>query len=151
MPNENALDLHMIGEREIFEVPSSTFKRFDDAIPCLENLKANGYQLAVLSNWDNSLHKCLEAHGLTPYFDAVFASLEEGVEKPDPHLFKIVLDHFRVSASETFHVGDEPLDDLKGAKDMGIPAALLDRSSINPIKPVINSLLKLEEAFTWYD
>lgn len=151
MPNESALDLHMIGEKEIFEVPSSTFKQFDDAIPCLENLKAVGYQLAVLSNWDNSLHKCLEAQGLTPYFNAVFASLEEGVEKPDPKLFQIVLDHFGVSASETFHVGDEPLDDFKGAQDIGIPAALLDRAATNPTKPVINSLLQLEEAFTWYD
>lgn len=150
LPSDNALQLHMIGEREIFEVPSSTFKRFDDAAPCLERLKARGYQLAVLSNWDHSLHKCLEAQGLSKYFDAVFASLEEGVEKPDPGLFQIALDHFGVSASEAFHVGDDPVDDLKGAQNMGIPVALLDRTAKYPSEPVINTLNKLEEALEWY-
>lgn len=151
IPSGNALDLHMIGEREIFQVPSSTFRRFDDAIPCLESLKSQGYRLAVLSNWDVSLHGCLEAHELTNYFDAVFASLEEGVEKPDSRLFQIVLDHFQVDASEAFHVGDDRTDDFDGAQRAGIPVAWLDRTAQEPNQPVINSLNQLEEAFTWYD
>lgn len=151
LPSNNALDLHMIGEREIFEVPSSTFRRFDDAIPCLESLKAQGYKLAVLSNWDVSLHGCLAAHELTKYFDAVFASLEEGVEKPDSKLFQIVLDHFQVNANETFHVGDDWNDDVEGAKNAGIPFAWLDRNGAQSGQPAINSLSQLEEAFTWYD
>jgi HAD superfamily hydrolase (TIGR01549 family) len=151
LPSGNAFDLHMIGEREIFEVPSATFRRFDDAIPCLNSLKSQGYKLAVLSNWDVSLHGCLAAHSLTNYFDAVFASLEEGVEKPDQRLFQIVLDHFQVSASETFHVGDDWKDDVEGAKNAGIPVAWLDRSATVTSKPTISSLNQLEEAFTWYD
>jgi putative hydrolase of the HAD superfamily len=150
-PSDNAFDLHMIGEKEIFQVPSSTFKRFDDVIPCLTSLKQKGYRLAVLSNWDSSLHGCLDAHDLNEYFDASFASLEEGVEKPDPRLFQIVLDHFGVNPAEAFHVGDEPIDDFEGATGAGIPTALLDRNATEISKPVINSLLQLEEAFGWYD
>ena len=151
MPTDNALELHLIGEREIFETPSTTFQRFNDAIPCLMGLRERGIKLAILSNWDTSLHRCLEGQGLSPYFDAVFASLEEGVEKPDPGFFELGLKHFGVSAKETFHVGDDPIDDLKGARDFGIPCALLDRSAPGVEKPIINSLSQLEEAFTWYD
>jgi putative hydrolase of the HAD superfamily len=151
LPNDNALELHLVGEREIFEVPSSTFKLFEDAIPCLTRLRAAGYQLAILSNWDTSIHRCIEAHGLTSHFDAVFASLEEGVEKPDPEFFQVALRHFGVSANQVFHVGDDAIDDLKGAQDMGIACALLDRSANSACKPVIQSLDQLEEAFHWYD
>ena len=151
LPSDNALELHLVGEREIFEIPSSTFRRLDDAIPCLERLKAKGIKLAVLSNWDVSLHRCMTAHGLSPYFDAVYASLEKGFEKPDPRFFNHVLRHFDVSTEECFHVGDDRVDDLQGAQDMGIPCALLDRSAPSIAKPVIQSLDQLEEAFGWYD
>ncbi len=151
LSRDNALDLHLIGERELFELPSSTFRRFDDVIPVLEGLRLKGTKLAILSNWDHSLHRCAQAHGLTPYFDAIFASLEEGVEKPNPGFFQVALNHFGVSPGEVFHVGDDPIDDLQGAQDMGIPVALIDRAAAQPDKPVISSLTQLEEAFSWYD
>ncbi len=151
MPTDKALELHLLGEREIFELPSKTFRLFDDAIPCLESLKAKGYQLAILSNWDISLHRCVEAHGIAGYFDAIFASLEEGVEKPDAGFFQIALDRFGVRPEEVFHVGDDALDDLEGAQAMGIPVALIDRAANSMQKPVITSLSQLEEAFEWYD
>jgi len=150
LPTDNALELHLLAEKEIFEVPSSTFRRFDDVIPCLENLKQKGYTLAVLSNWDHSLHRCIEAHGLTPYFDKVFASLEEGIEKPDAGFFNIALSYFNVGPTEVFHIGDDVLDDLQGAQNLGIPAALIDRSLSMPMRPVISNLSQLEEAFTWF-
>lgn len=151
MPTENALELHLLGEKDIFELPSRTFRLFDDAIPCLESLKAKGYTLAILSNWDVSLHKCVEAHGIASYFDVIFASLEEGVEKPDAGFFQIALDRFGVNPEEVFHVGDDVIDDLEGARALGIPVALLDRSASEVQKPVITSLSQLEEAFEWYD
>ncbi len=147
----DALELHLIGEKEIFLPPSQTFKLFDDALPAVRSLQARGIKVAVLSNWDHSLHQCLEGHGLGGEFDAVFASLEHGVEKPDARFFQIALDHFGVSASECFHVGDDPTDDCKGATGAGIPVALLDRSRTAAEKPVISSLSQLEEAFEWYD
>jgi HAD superfamily hydrolase (TIGR01549 family) len=151
LPTDHALELHLIGEQEIFQVPSSTFRRFDDAIPCLTRLKNKGIRLAILSNWDTSIHKCVEAQGLTSYFDAVYASLEEGVEKPDPRFFEIALKRFGFTAEQTFHIGDDEIDDLRGAQDMGIPCALLDRLSPGISRPVINSLSQIEEAFAWYD
>lgn len=151
LQDEDALALHLVGEREIFETPSSTFRLFDDAKPILERLRAQGIKLAILSNWDISLHGCVAAHGLTPYFDAVFASLEEGYEKPDPRFFNHVLRHFDCTANDCFHVGDDSVDDLQGAQDMGISAALLNRAATHASKPIITNLAQLEEAFEWYD
>ncbi|MBC8065550.1 MAG: HAD-IA family hydrolase, partial [Chlorobia bacterium] len=81
--------------------------------------------------------------------EMVVASLEYGVEKPDPRLFHVVLDHFEVDPSDVLHVGDNPLDDLEGAQGVGMRGVLIDRSIPNPIKPYINDLGKIEEAFAW--
>jgi putative hydrolase of the HAD superfamily len=150
LEGHDPLALHLIGEREIFETPSHTFKLFEDAIPAVRALRTQGIAVAVLSNWDHSLHRCLEGHGLGAEFDAVFASLEHGVEKPDGRFFQVALDHFGVSPAECFHVGDDPTDDLQGAMGLGIPVALLDRSATSPERPVITSLSQLQEAFEWY-
>ena len=148
--DRDPLELHLIGEKEIFQSPSQTFKLFDDALSAVRQIREMGIKVAVLSNWDHSLHKCLEGHGLGDDFDAVFASLEHGVEKPDPKFFQIALDHFGFSPSECFHVGDDPTDDLEGAASAGIAVALLDRSATNTDKPVIATLNQLIEAFEWY-
>ncbi len=145
------LDLHLIGEKEIFRPPSQTFKLFDDALPAVRSLQEKGIKVAVLSNWDHSLHQCLEGHGLGYEFDAVFASLEHGVEKPDPKFFQLALDHFGVTASECFHVGDDLTDDYNGARAAGIPTALLDREGNSTVEYAIASLNQLEEASTWFD
>ncbi|MEI7576770.1 MAG: HAD-IA family hydrolase [Armatimonadota bacterium] len=147
---QNPLELHLIGEKEIFRPPSKTFKLFDDALPAVRALQEMGIKVAVLSNWDHSLHQCLEGHGLGYEFDAVFASLEHGVEKPDPRFFQIALDHFGVTPSECFHVGDDPIDDFEGATQAGIPVALLDRTRLRSEKPYISDLHQLIEAFEWY-
>jgi putative hydrolase of the HAD superfamily len=148
--DRDPLELHMIGEKEIFQAPSQTFKLFDDALATVRQIREMGIKVAVLSNWDYSLHKCLEGHGLGGEFDAVFASLEHGVEKPDPKFFQIALEHFGVSPTECFHVGDDRVDDLEGANSAGIPVALLDRAHFRLEKPVITSLNQLKEAFEWY-
>jgi len=128
--------------RERLYAPGTTvFSLYDDTLPCLEALKAAGHQLAILSNWDTSLHRVVKTLAIEHYFDAVIASLEEGAEKPDPELFRIALGRLGASKETTVHVGDNPLDDLRGAQEFGIRALLLDRSSPNPQPPMVNSLL----------
>jgi putative hydrolase of the HAD superfamily len=148
--DRDPLELHLIGEREIFQSPSRTFRLFDDALSAVREIRGMGIKVAVLSNWDHSLHQCLEGHGLGEEFDAVFASLEYGVEKPDPKFFEVALNHFGVSPNECFHVGDDLTDDFEGAKASGIPVALLDREQTQPAMPVITTLRELSGAFEWY-
>ena len=136
---EHANDL-LFGER------SEVFQLYDDVLPCLETLRENGFRLAVVSNWDNSLHRTLRMFGLTDYFEHVVASLEEGVEKPDPRLFQIALDRMGVQAAQALHVGDSPIDDWQGATDAGMRALVIDRGNPAPSEARITSLAQLPEA-----
>ncbi|HLO97819.1 MAG TPA: HAD-IA family hydrolase [Fimbriimonas sp.] len=150
---QDPLALHLVGEREIFETPSHTFKLFDDVVPCLTGLKATGIPMAVISNWDLSLHKCMEAHGILVYFDAVWASLVFGAEKPDARFFAHAYNTFHVRPEECIHVGDLVVDDYDGARAAGMNAVLIDRGSGEPSRErgTISSLSQLGETFDWFD
>ena len=132
-----------------FGANSILFRIFDDVVPCLDRLDEMGIRAAVISNWDYSLHRVLRMFGIYERFVTVKASLEEGVEKPDPRLFELALAAAGYTAEETFHVGDDPVDDLSGANAAGIRAVLIDRSIGQTKQPLIRSLVDLPEAFGW--
>jgi putative hydrolase of the HAD superfamily len=111
-----------------WDSPSRMFALYDDVVPCLDRLREQGLEMAVISNWDYSLHRCLRTFDLERFFKVRLASLEEGVEKPDPRLFDIALQQMGASAPETLHVGDDPLDDVEGARRAGLTPVLLDRT-----------------------
>jgi FMN phosphatase YigB (HAD superfamily) len=122
------------------------FRPFSDVVPCLEGLSDLGIRLAVVSNWDISLHRVLRSLALDRYFETVIASLEEGPEKPDPRLFDIALARLQLEPNDVVHVGDLPIDDIEGATGAGIRAILLDRTHEHPEVPSISSLSQLLEA-----
>lgn len=129
MGHEDRLEELLIKADELMFGPNSiVFKLYPDTIPCLDEVKRRGYRMIVLSNWDISLHKVLRSFGLSDYFEAVFASMEHGCEKPDPRFFQVAIDHCQVSPGEFLHIGDNPLDDLMGAKKAGMNALVIDRS-----------------------
>lgn len=135
--------------RDLYEPGSEVFQLYDDVIPTLERLRDRGLRLAVLSNWDYSLHRVLRLLEIRDFFEVVVASLEEGPEKPDPALFGIVLDRLGVSPEETLHVGDDPLDDVAGARNVRMRAALLDRGGQESLPTRIVDLRRLEEVLDW--
>ncbi len=144
-----AIRLQEVSNRIGFGPESILFKLYPDVISTLDRLDALGIRVAVLSNWDYSLHKSLRGAGILDRFELVVASLEYGVEKPDPRLFQILLDHFDVAPQEILHVGDNPIDDHEGAIGSGMRGALIDRGLDLTQNPWLSSLDHLEEAFSW--
>lgn len=132
-----------------FGPDSILFKPYDDVRPCLARLSAQGIPMIVISNWDMSLHRALKAFDLYAPFVHVVASLEEGVEKPNARLFHLSCARLSVAPEDVLHIGDNPVDDLQGARDAGLRAALLDRSANHSSEPVLATLDHLEEAFAW--
>jgi putative hydrolase of the HAD superfamily len=126
---------------------SEMFVLFDDILPTLDALDARGIRLGVISNWDYSLHRVLKNLGVHHRFEFVIASLEEGVEKPDPRLFELTLEKFGVLPSEVIHVGDDPVDDVQGASGVGIPALLIDRKREASEGSIIARMTDLLEAW----
>ena len=94
---------------------------------------ARGLRLVVVSNANGRLHHLLERIGLLDAFDHVFDSHHEGVEKPDPRIFRLGLDRVGVRAEEAAMVGDSPEDDIAGARALGMRAFLVDREGRFPV------------------
>lgn len=95
----------------------------------LRRLRAHGLALAVVANWDFSLHAHLRRHGLAGWFDTVVTSAETGVKKPDPAPFRLALERLGVAANRTLHVGDYRPHDEVGARAAGMrfePAPLAE-------------------------
>ena len=95
----------------------------------LRRLRAHGLALAVVANWDYSLHEHLRRHGLRESFDVVVISAELGARKPDPAPFHAALTELGVAPERAVHVGDHPPHDEAGAHAAGMrfePAPLAD-------------------------
>jgi putative hydrolase of the HAD superfamily len=103
------------------------FRPYPEVPGVLAVLRERGARLAVVSNWDVSLHDVLERTGLRPLVDAVVISAEFGAAKPDPAIFRAALERVEATASEALHVGDSLEADVEGARAAGVEAVFVAR------------------------
>ncbi len=103
-----------------------------DVAPALDALRARGVRLVVVSNANGKLRELFDRVGLASRVDLLFDSHEEGVEKPDPRLFRIALDRAGARAEATVHVGDLYHIDVVGARAAGLRAVLFDAAGLYP-------------------
>lgn len=102
---------------------------FEDVVGSgvFDKLKKCGVILGVVSNWDSRLHSILKSTGLAGYFNFILTSAEVGSAKPDKTIFIEALRRSGVSSHEACHIGDELHADVRGARNAGIDAILIDR------------------------
>ena len=108
-------------------VDALRFEPIPGVAQTLAQLRARGLELAVVGNWDISIHERLAELGLTPFFSVIVSSAEVGVMKPDPAIFHAALERLGVRAERALHVGDDPVDE-RGARAAGmqfVPAPLV--------------------------
>ncbi|MBI4259318.1 MAG: HAD-IA family hydrolase [Actinobacteria bacterium] len=105
----------------------ANYRVFDDVPPVLEKLAADGLELGLISNFEEWLEMLLESLDLTRFFDVRVISGVEGVEKPDPAIFRLALERAGVTAAESAYVGDNLTFDVEPATAMGMTAVLIDR------------------------
>jgi putative hydrolase of the HAD superfamily len=149
VPPDSLEPLLDAAERELYGPEQRVFRLYPDALPTLEKLKEDGWRMVILSNWDYSLHRIARNLGLEPFFEHIFASLEEGPEKPHPDLFRTVEQRTGVASASILHIGDHPVDDVEGARGAGWRSVFLDRSREGSWPPVMNSLTQAREAIDW--
>ena len=104
------------------------FRAYPEVPGVLARLRAGGARLAVVSNWDVSLHDVLERTALRPLVDAVVISAELGVAKPEPAIFRAALDRLGAGPDGALHVGDSLEDDVAGARAAGLEAVIVARN-----------------------
>ncbi|MEX2554058.1 MAG: HAD-IA family hydrolase [Actinomycetota bacterium] len=116
---------------------------FPDALPALRDLAASGYALGIVSNFESWLTTLLERLGILPLMSVVVVSGDEGIEKPDPKIFRLALDRLDVSPERVTYVGDNPRIDVEPALALGMGAVLVDRRGVHAsfrASPVVRSL-----------
>jgi putative hydrolase of the HAD superfamily len=98
------------------------------AATALAALRARGFRVGVVSNADGRVAALLHAAGLAPHLEAIVDSHLEGVEKPDPEIFRRALARIGVPAERTVYVGDIFAIDVLGARAAGLAAILIDET-----------------------
>jgi HAD superfamily hydrolase (TIGR01549 family) len=109
------------------------FELFEDAMPVLDELRGHGLKLGLLSNTGRDLHQFVAHHGIE--VDAILTSRVHGKTKPHETIFRAMLDRLDVRPERAAMVGDDPTDDVQGARAVGMHAWLVDRDSRFPDHP----------------
>ncbi len=101
-------------------------KKNSEADDILGVLKNRGYNLGIISNADGRIAGLLDFLDLACYFNAVIDSHIVGVEKPDPLIFKIMLEKLDCPPEKAVYIGDLYSVDVLGARSAGIIPILID-------------------------
>lgn len=133
----------------LFVAERSRVALYEDARPVLERLSRR-FRLVALTN-GNADVRCT---GLAHLFDLVLSPAVTGTAKPDPEVFRHVLERFEVAGEQVVHVGDEPETDVECARRAGIAAVWVNRVAApwpyrEPPAAEIGSLAELEDAL-WH-
>jgi HAD superfamily hydrolase (TIGR01662 family) len=109
---------------------SDNFELYEDALPVLEEVRRHGLKVALVSNTSRDLDAFIRHFRLD--VAAWLSSGTHGKVKPSPTIFRAALELLEVEPKEAAMVGDSPLDDVEGAKALGMRAFLLDREGRFP-------------------
>lgn len=103
------------------------WRKVPDELPAaLDRARAAGIKLAIVSNSEGRLRYVLERVGLHAHFELVIDSHLEGVQKPDPEIFRRALVRLGVHAERSIYAGDIPEVDVHGAERVGMHGVLID-------------------------
>lgn len=103
--------------------------RCDYAIPWIKELKEKGYQVLFLSNFfDKAYVDCAEALDFLPFTDGGILSYREKVIKPDPEIYKKLIEQYRLIPEECVFL-DDLKQNLEGAAAFGIHTILFQNQA----------------------
>jgi HAD superfamily hydrolase (TIGR01509 family) len=98
----------------------------EGAREAIDGVAALGLRRAVVSNSDGRAESHLVECGVREGIEFVVDSQIVGVEKPDPHIFRMALERLGVAASRALYVGDIRSVDEAGARAAGMHFVLID-------------------------
>jgi putative hydrolase of the HAD superfamily len=98
-----------------------------EAAAVIETLGQRSYLLGLASNYDERLRSVLAGIPELNALRYVVISAEVGWRKPAPEFFSALSRISGVPSAEILFVGDDPVNDYKGARAAGMSALLLGR------------------------
>ena len=113
--NEKDLDEFIEEAYSFFLEERHKVEFFNDVITVLEKLSLN-YKLGVLTNGNADIKKL----GIDYMFDFSVSSMDVKSNKPDQGHFIKAKELSQINFHNTLHVGDHPVNDVYGARELGI-------------------------------
>lgn len=129
-PSPDIVTKLMLRMRELYS--QMKFVLYGDVLPTLQALKAKRLTIGLLTNLQREIDDMVRTLGIAPYIDFAVTSGEVGADKPKPPIFLKALERAQVKPAEAIHIGDQYQNDVLGARGVGIPALLIDRSDLHP-------------------
>jgi HAD superfamily hydrolase (TIGR01509 family) len=109
-------------ERVFFEPELAGYHAFPNAVRLLERLHGAGLHVACISNATSHwlIEQIVDRMGFRPHLDPVVSSAGYGRVKPDPGIFRSVLDRWNVAPERAAMVGDTVAADIAGGQGAGM-------------------------------
>jgi putative hydrolase of the HAD superfamily len=123
LPNGDGLRDVLYGE---FTDPAN-YGLFDDVRDALMAVSASGATLGIVSNFEAWLEDLLVRLDVRDAFGVRVISGYEGIEKPDPRIYRLALDRAGVAPRDAAFVGDNPEFDVDPPAALGMFPVLIDR------------------------
>lgn len=101
-------------------------------VGALDAIRADGWNVGVVSNSEGRLAELFERLGIARLFDVVIDSARVGLQKPDPRIFHCATEALGVRPDEAVYLGDIPAVDVDGAHAAGLSAILIDTFDVFP-------------------
>ena len=114
-------------QADVDEMLANAFSRnvYEEVPTVLTELKKR-YTVLIGSNTDdNVLDSVMRVNSITVH--GVYTSERLRCYKPDPEFFRRILDENALLPQDVIFVGDNPIDDIIGPKQLGIKTVLIDR------------------------
>ncbi len=142
----------------IYKYFAVTAVPFPETKPMLKRLREMGYKTGLITNGDHSLqYSKIKMLSLSGYFDEIIVTGDYDIHKPDKEIFDIMRNKFVFKPEEMVYVGDNPLNDIKGARGAGWKTVWMnstgfwdekiDRADreVRRVGEVVQAVLSLEE------
>ena len=119
------------------------YRLYPETPDTLRKIKRMGFKIGLISNTGHkdALKRRLSTmkeQGILKFFDTIILSSEVGVSKPHKEIFEIALREMGVKTPDgVMHVGDSPLEDVRGAQNAGLIPVFLDRLEVFSTENII--------------
>jgi putative hydrolase of the HAD superfamily len=120
-PNAAIVDQIVAQRRDMYRItnPRAT------VIDTMQKLRAAGVKTGLISDCGWELPAVWDGFSFTSLIDAKVFSCEEGVVKPDPHLYHLACERLGVQPARCLYVGDGGSRELTGALAVGMHPVLI--------------------------
>jgi 2-haloacid dehalogenase len=93
---------------------------FDDVVSILRELRDRPVRLYALSNFSGELFRQARPQfEFLTWFDGLVISGDEGVVKPDPRIYRLLLERYGLEAASTVFIDDRP-ENVEAARAAGL-------------------------------